>query len=295
MGKSLALIAALSVVCGLPCEAGEPVTGTCVEVVDGDTIAVAAGGAEPQVVHLADIDAPEIGQSYGEEARTFLSELALDQEVRVEGAKPDALGELTGRVFVGDDRLAKALLEAGLAWTLEAKDEELALASIIGRGSRLGLWQDPDPLPPWTWRAQQVQPTPTPRHRSLAGQAREADPSIGGPGRDAADALSAGAADIPAPGTTAGGGPWVDFAVTCAVDQIEVCARNAFVRFFPKVNSGDEAGEFAKKSAGAIKGTDSRGLPIRGRSTAGRPYAGWATWPAEASGTCRVTVRVPKL
>jgi len=295
MRTSPALMVALIVVCGLPCQGGEPITGTCVEVVDGDTIMVAADGGEPQVVNLANVDAPELGQSYGEEAKAFLSELALNKEVRVEGATRDADGGLTGRVFVGDTRVAKALLEAGLAWTQEATDEELALASIMGRGSRLGLWQDEDPVAPWTWRSQQVQPTPTPRYKSLASQAREADPSIGGPNRDAGDALSAGAADIPVPGTSSAGGPWVDFAVMCAVDQIDICARNGFVRFFPKVNSGDEAGQVAKAGAKTIKGTDLRGLPIRGKSKLGKPYAGWASWPADASGTCRVTVRVPKL
>jgi len=296
MRTTLALLVGLVVIGGAPGQAGEVITGSCLEVVDGDTIHVVSGGGEPLVVNLADIDAPELEQAYGEEAKQLLAGLVLNKEVRVEVRARDAAGEITGQVMVGEVWTAKALLEAGLAWTVDARDESLAVASIMGRGSQLGLWQDPDPVAPWTWRAQQVQPKqPTPQDRSLATQARAVDPSVGGPRRDGPGAPGAGAAAIPAPGTPGPVGPWVDFAVMCAADQIEVCARNAFVRFFPKVNSGDEAGEIAETRSGALKDTDLSGLPIPGTSKAGKPYAGWAAWPANATATCRVTVRVPKL
>jgi hypothetical protein len=141
-----------------------------VEVLDGDTIVV-AGDAGKSVVDLAAIDAPELGQPSGSEARELVVELARGNPVVVELTGTGADGHPAGRVVVGDTDLAMALLAAGLAWhdTLHDDQEALVIEQIKARGSRTGLWSGEDPVPPWDWRAAHAPtPTPAPRRATLA-------------------------------------------------------------------------------------------------------------------------------
>ena len=62
-----------------PVAAGTQFIGTCVDVIDGDTIVVKTEG-KLVTVTLSAVDAPELGQPFGDEARSFTSELVFDRE-----------------------------------------------------------------------------------------------------------------------------------------------------------------------------------------------------------------------
>jgi len=46
------------------------------------------------------------------------------------------------------------MVEAGLAWHYVqfSKNKELAAAEKTAKETRLGLWADKEPVPPWEWR-----------------------------------------------------------------------------------------------------------------------------------------------
>jgi micrococcal nuclease len=129
--------------------------GTVVRVRDGDSIVVLSGGVEIEV-RLDGIDCPELEQAFGRRARRFTSDLAGGREVRVAGKGRDDYGRELAEVFLPDGRsLNRELVAAGFAWWFRRYSTDPGLEALEreARAARRGLWADPDPLPPWEFRA----------------------------------------------------------------------------------------------------------------------------------------------
>jgi len=149
---SLALAAALA-----GCLPRDSFEACCVRVYDGDTIEVMAGGPRSLRIRLHAIDSPEKGQPFSNVARQRTRELAEGQRVRIEVRDRDQYDRLVARVYVDDNDLSEQLLREGLAWHYTRYSSEIALgnAQREARRARRGLWQDPDPEPPWAFRRRQ--------------------------------------------------------------------------------------------------------------------------------------------
>jgi endonuclease YncB( thermonuclease family) len=161
--------ATLALVAMLGFTADDAATGRCVEVITGDTIRVDLDGKLSTFV-LEGIDAPDGGQSYSAESKDLASNILLGKILTVTSVSREPSGEIVARVFVGDLDVSHEMLAAGAAWhdTENNSDEELLVATIMARGAKMGLWADPDPVPPSTWRELYKSPaTPTPKPRRL--------------------------------------------------------------------------------------------------------------------------------
>jgi len=150
---ALAALVALVASCGLtPPE--EQFSGRCVGVGDGDTIDVLVGGRSVRV-RVWGVDAPEQGQPFGSAAKRFVSEFVFDKAVTVEVKEVDRYGRRVARVTLDGRDLGLELVRAGLAWWYEThapRASDLADAQRDARAARRGLWADPDPVPPSSWR-----------------------------------------------------------------------------------------------------------------------------------------------
>ncbi|MBX3638589.1 MAG: thermonuclease family protein, partial [Rubrivivax sp.] len=93
-----------------------PVSGVVTRVVDGDTLLVAPNGQAPLTVRLRDIDAPEICQPHGPEARAALEEYALGQAVTMRIVARDTHGRTVARVTTAERDLSVRMVEEGHAW-----------------------------------------------------------------------------------------------------------------------------------------------------------------------------------
>ena len=126
----------------------------CVKVYDGDTIEVMAGGPSSLRVRLHAIDAPEKGQPFSNVARKRTRELTEGKRVRVEVRDRDQYDRLVARIYVDGTDLSEQLIREGLAWHYTRYSSEIALgkAQREARKAHRGLWQDPDPEPPWEFR-----------------------------------------------------------------------------------------------------------------------------------------------
>jgi len=146
-----------------PVAAGTRIIGTCIDVIDGDTIVIKTEG-KLVTVTLPAVDAPELGQPFGDEARSLTSKLVLDREVTVELAPGGSPSAAVARIVVDETDLAVVLLEAGLAWhdAVHDSQEQLVIRHIMARSAKRGLWSETDPVAPWEWRAAHA-PTPIPR------------------------------------------------------------------------------------------------------------------------------------
>ncbi|MCA1643152.1 MAG: thermonuclease family protein [Acidobacteria bacterium] len=133
-----------------------------VGVLDGNTISVSNTSTGQQVyVRLRGIDAPEMQQPRGADARQNLARLVAGKVVRVEFKTTDRMGTVEGRVALDGDDVNLAQLAAGMAWFRtayynELSDDQKKLyrdAEAEARAARRGLWQDDAPAPPWEYRA----------------------------------------------------------------------------------------------------------------------------------------------
>ena len=141
------------------------IEGTVTSVIDGNTLVVTTSEEEQFPIVLAGIDCPEPEQDFGMEAKHFLENLVLHKQVVVDIYGKDRLRNYIGVVMLddaGDVRFH--LLEEGLAWTSE-KDPPAALEVIRTRAmaGKKGLWSDPQPTPPWTFRRLQSMMEPKSR------------------------------------------------------------------------------------------------------------------------------------
>ena len=145
------------------------VSGRVVAVTDGDTIRVLSDDHQEYKVRLTGIDAPERGQPFGNASRKHLAWLVAQKDVLVESSQTDRYGRVLGKVRVQppDCRDCGKTLDAnhaqvlaGMAWWYEYyADEQPAgdrerykSAAIEARKRGLGLWGEPNPVPPWAWR-----------------------------------------------------------------------------------------------------------------------------------------------
>jgi endonuclease YncB( thermonuclease family) len=127
--------------------------GQVVAVIDGDTIDVRTAHKTLRV-RLAEIDAPERRQAFGNRAKQSLSELIFGKTVRVVEEDIDRYGRLVGRVYAGAEDINAAQVRRGMAWayTRYSRDPLMIALEWLARLGKHGLWQDPRPVPPWKYR-----------------------------------------------------------------------------------------------------------------------------------------------
>ena len=145
--------------------------GRVVGVTDGDTVTVLDDSNQQYKIRVAGIDAPEKKQPFGQKSKENLASLVFNRSVEIVGNKKDRYGRTIAKVMVSDlncrDRKCEKLTDAGLqqvasglAWWYKKYQKEQSpddrakyeQAETTARSRRLGLWTDPEPMPPWDWR-----------------------------------------------------------------------------------------------------------------------------------------------
>lgn len=141
-----------------PADAGLLI-GRVLRVLDGDSLVLQQGRHEVSV-RLAAVDAPERDQAHAEAARAALRACAGGRIVMVQVTATDRHGRRVGRLESAGEDCGLRLVRQGHAWHAKAFEREQPLGDRLAyaaaqreaRRQRLGLWQDPNPTPPWAWR-----------------------------------------------------------------------------------------------------------------------------------------------
>jgi endonuclease YncB( thermonuclease family) len=142
------------------------IQATCLEgkplgVIDGDTFTFIDKNQSKFTIRLQGIDAPEISQPYGREAKNELQRLLeTTPKITVCGEKYDKYDRLVAHVSTSTLNLNYIMISNGLAWfykefenELSEKDRKLyAAAEELARSYKLGLWSSPNPTPPWAYK-----------------------------------------------------------------------------------------------------------------------------------------------
>lgn len=131
-------------------------SGTTVAVADGDTLTVLKGREEVRV-RLAEIDAPEKAQAFGQAAKRALSELCYRKSTTVHVQDVDRYGRVVGRVVCDGTDANRAQVRNGMAWVYDryARDTRLHALQDEAQQAHRGLWKDASPTRPWEWRRAQ--------------------------------------------------------------------------------------------------------------------------------------------
>ncbi|MBD9361767.1 thermonuclease family protein [Methylomonas fluvii] len=141
--------------------------GRVVGVHDGDTFTLLDAGNQQTKVRLAEIDAPEYGQSYGKKAKQELSSLIFGKAVMVTVQDTDRYGRLVGRVFADNQDVNAQMIERGAAWVYlkYLKDPSLLPLQTDAQQAKRGLWKLPESerIPPWEWRHPTIPTIKTPQ------------------------------------------------------------------------------------------------------------------------------------
>ncbi len=128
-----------------------------VNVTDGDTIKVYNAEQGQVKIRLYGIDTPENAQPYGKAAGKHLASLIAGATVDIETVTTDRYGRTVGIVWDSEVNINQQMVQAGYAWVYQRYCDKpfceywLALESEAKTG-KIGLWQEPNPTPPWEWR-----------------------------------------------------------------------------------------------------------------------------------------------
>ena len=134
--------------------------GEVVRVIDGETIEVLQGRDTPITIRLESIDCPESTQPFSENAKSFVSEFCLGEEVTVFETGKDRYGNRLAFVnryrFFGRPNVSSRLISEGLAWHDKEHSDSETLAELEqeAKEARRGLWGGTGPddqVPPWEW------------------------------------------------------------------------------------------------------------------------------------------------
>lgn len=125
-----------------------------VGVHDGDTLTCLDETNTQQKVRLAEVDAPELGQDYGKVSREALAEMVFGKTVTVSEEGKDRYGRWIAHVQVNGIDVNRQQVATGNAWHYSdySRDPTLATLQTDAQTRRLGLWSQPEPVPPWDFR-----------------------------------------------------------------------------------------------------------------------------------------------
>lgn len=138
-----------------PLSFAQTLNGDVVAVADGDTLTILDADLTQYRIRLAGIDAPEKSQPFGQVAKQKLSKLCYDKPAQIKVVTLDKYNRVVGDVTCDQVHANAEMVRSGLAWVYlqYAKNfEYLFPLEKAARESRVGLWIDPRPTPPWEWR-----------------------------------------------------------------------------------------------------------------------------------------------
>jgi micrococcal nuclease len=136
-------------------------------VSDGDTLWVRVAGERPRALRLRGIDAPEICQSSGPQARDALAAQVLHRTVEVRSTGTDDYGRQVAEVRHEGADVGERMVREGHAWASRFRGNRgtYARAEASARNARRGLWAGPAPesLRAFRQRHGRCDRRPTPR------------------------------------------------------------------------------------------------------------------------------------
>jgi len=131
----------------------EEFTAKVIAVLDGDTVLVRRVDGLLKI-RLAEIDAPEKAQTFGETSKRSLSEMVMGKQVKFVSKTMDQYGRMVAHLSVDGLDVNAEQIRRGMAWEYSSFHSNKALIALQHEAMQVprGLWAQSDPTPPWEWR-----------------------------------------------------------------------------------------------------------------------------------------------
>lgn len=132
---------------------GAEFTAKVIAVLDGDTLLVKRGSGLTKI-RMAEIDAPEKAQVFGETSRQSLSGMVLGKQIKVASQAVDQYGRMVAHISVDGLDVNAEQIRRGMAWEYSNFHGNHALVALQNEAKQVprGLWALSNPTPPWEWR-----------------------------------------------------------------------------------------------------------------------------------------------
>ena len=129
------------------------IRGQVIGIIDGDALRVVVDSKQVRV-RLAEIDAPEMKQPFGNRSKQSLSDLCFWVEAELVIRGKDQYGRKRARVICNGVDANAEQVKRGMAWVFDKHDKDPALVKLEeeARAEKRGLWLDNHSIPPWQWR-----------------------------------------------------------------------------------------------------------------------------------------------
>ena len=131
-----------------------------VGISDGDTLTARCDGVQEQVkVRLAEIDAPEKNQPWGQRSKESLSDMCYMKKTELRVIAHDKYKRTVARVTCDGTDANREQVGRGMAWVYDKYVKDISLYDVQRNAKELkrGLWDDSKQIPPWEWRQRKIQ------------------------------------------------------------------------------------------------------------------------------------------
>lgn len=125
---------------------------------DGDTIVVLDSLQTEKTLRLAVVDCPESGQSFGKNAKQFTSNEVFGKIIKYYPTNTDRYGRTIAKVYYDNGKyLSEEIIKNGLGWWYYkySNNKNLGILEKEASNKKIGLFSDPNSIPPWLYREQQ--------------------------------------------------------------------------------------------------------------------------------------------
>ena len=150
------LISAVFLLIFTAAASAETLSGQVVGISDGDTFTLLTSDKTQVKIRVAEIDAPESGQPYGNKSKQALSDLIYGKDVSVTVQTTDRYGRTVGRPYIGDLDVSAEMVRIGAAWAYRQylRDDNLLVLEAEAKEAKRGVWglSEAQNMAPWAWR-----------------------------------------------------------------------------------------------------------------------------------------------
>lgn len=130
------------------------ISGKVIGIKDGDTVVILLEGNIQRTLRLAEVDCPENSQPSGKNAKQFTSDQIFGKQINFIETDTDRYGRTIAKIYYDNKYLSAEIIKAGFGWWYYhySNDKNLKMLEDEASKNKIGLWSDPNSIPPLEWR-----------------------------------------------------------------------------------------------------------------------------------------------
>ena len=130
------------------------ISGKVIGIKDGDTVVILLEGNIQKTLRVAEVDSPENSQPFGKNAKQFTSDQIFGKQINFIETDTDRYGRTIAKIYYDNKYLSAEIIKSGFGWWYYhySNDKNLEMLEDEASKNKIGLWSDPNSIPPWEWR-----------------------------------------------------------------------------------------------------------------------------------------------